>query len=55
MSENELIRIGFEESGVELEDYDMCESCSDAVAVDRHEVIEYAEIVIMKWGSKYGV
>ena len=27
--------IYFEESGVELEDYDMCESCSDAVAVDR--------------------
>ena len=35
MSENELIRNGFEESGVELEDYDMCETCKYAVAVER--------------------
>ena len=35
MSENELIRKGFEEAGIELEEYDMCQACSDAVAVDR--------------------
>ena len=35
MNENELIKKGFEESGVELEEYDMCQACKDAVAVDR--------------------
>ena len=32
---DKLIKKGFEESGVELEEYDMCQACKDAVAVDR--------------------
>tara|TARA_R100000808_G_C2112423_1_gene126119 strand:- start:383 stop:568 length:186 start_codon:yes stop_codon:yes gene_type:complete len=32
---NQLMKLGFEESGVKLEEYDMCEACKDAVAVDR--------------------
>ena len=35
MNENEILKIGFEESGIELEEYDMCQACKDAVAVDR--------------------
>ncbi len=35
MNENEILKIGFEESGIELEEYDMCQACEDAVAVDR--------------------
>ena len=55
MNENEILKIGFEESGIELEDYDMCQTCKAAVAVDRAGGTEDDVTVIMKWGSKYGV